>query len=221
MNKSLSIIALSTVLASSTLLSAPVSAVEGLSANAAVTNNYLWRGVTQTNNAAAVSGGLDYAHKSGAYAGTWVSNADWAEEMSYELDFYAGYANELENGIGYDVGVIYYAYDKAAESDFSEVYVSISYDAYSFTYNTLIDSDAGGKFADDTYLSADAEFEVAEGLGLGLHIGRYDFKEAGNYIDYGVALSKEGFTFGVSKTDLSGADGDVNFTVSYAVDFDL
>jgi len=221
MKKTLLSIALSATMASSAFVSIQASAVEGLSANIGATNNYLWRGVTQTTNAAAISGGIDYSHGSGFYAGTWASNADWADSMTYELDFYAGFSGDLGEGFGYDVGYIYYAYDSDAESDFSEVYASISYDAFSITYSTLADSDAGGDFGDDTYISGDAEFEISEGLALGLHIGRYDFDAGGDYTDYGVSLSKDGFTFTIADTDIDGADGDVNFVVSYAVDFDL
>lgn len=223
MKKALLTIALSSVLASTAVVSTQAAAaVEGLSANVSATNNYLWRGVTQTNNAAAISGGLDYSHETGIYMGTWASNADWADGMSYELDLYGGYATELENGVGIDVGYIYYAYDKKTESDFSEVYASVSYDAFSFGYATLVDSDAGGSFGDDSYYSADAEFEVSEGLALAVHVGYYDFDAAdSDYTDYGVSLSKDGFTFAVSDTDLDGADGEVNFTVSYSLDFDL
>jgi hypothetical protein len=52
------------------------------SANIGVVSNYLWRGVTQTGGQAAVQGGLDVAHASGFYAGTWVSNIDWDEGSS-------------------------------------------------------------------------------------------------------------------------------------------
>jgi uncharacterized protein (TIGR02001 family) len=37
----------------------------------------MWRGQTQTNNQPAIQGGLDVAHESGFYAGTWVSNVDF------------------------------------------------------------------------------------------------------------------------------------------------
>ncbi|MEW6983527.1 TorF family putative porin [Colwelliaceae bacterium 6471] len=221
MKKALTAIALTTVLTSSALLSGQAFAVEGLSANVGATNNYLWRGVSQSTNAAAISGGIDYSAESGFYIGTWVSNADWADEMTYEMDIYGGFSGDLGEGFGYDVGYIYYAYDSDANSDFNEVYASISYDAFSVTYFTLIDSDAGGDFGDDSYISADAEFEVSKDLSLGLHIGRYDFDAGGDYTDYGVSLSKDGFTFTVSDTDIDGADGDVNFIISYSLDFDL
>ena len=36
-----------------------VAAAGGFAANAGVTNNYIWRGLTQTENGAAVQGGID------------------------------------------------------------------------------------------------------------------------------------------------------------------
>lgn len=47
------------------------------SANIGAVSNYIWRGVTQTDDGAAIQGGLDVAHESGFYAGTWASNIDW------------------------------------------------------------------------------------------------------------------------------------------------
>lgn len=221
MKKALLPLVVVSTLASTSLISSQAIAVEGLSANVGATNNYLWRGVTQTTNAAAISGGIDYEAGSGFYAGTWVSNADWAENMTYELDVYGGFSGDLGEGFGYDVGYIYYAYDSDADSDFSEVYASLSYGAFSVSYATLVDSDADGDFGDDTYISADAEFEVAKDLTLALHFGNYDFDAGGDYSDYGISLSKNGFTFSLSDTDIDGEDGDVNFVISYAVDFDL
>jgi uncharacterized protein (TIGR02001 family) len=58
------------------------SAVEGLSGNVALTNNYLWRGLEQNNGESAVSGGLDFSASSGFYVGTWVSNASWSAGMN-------------------------------------------------------------------------------------------------------------------------------------------
>ena len=75
-----------------------------VTANAAATSNYLWRGQEQTGGDAAVSGGIDYANESGFYAGTWSSNASWADEMTYELDLYAGFGGAINENVSYDVG---------------------------------------------------------------------------------------------------------------------
>ena len=122
MKKSIVSVALSTLIASSALVSTSASAVEGLSANVGLTSNYLWRGVSQTDDGAAISGGIDYAADSGFYVGTWASNVDFGDDASYELDFYAGFSGELPDGFGYDVGYIYYAYPDSAESDSANEY---------------------------------------------------------------------------------------------------
>ena len=85
-------------------------------ANISASNNYLWRGLTQSENEPAVSGGIDYAHDSGLYVGTWVSNVSYAtpDTFSYEHDMYIGFAGEY-NEISYDFGYLYYNYDQAAE----------------------------------------------------------------------------------------------------------
>jgi uncharacterized protein (TIGR02001 family) len=55
------------------------------SANIGAVSNYVWRGVTQTGDQPAVQGGLDAAHESGFYAGTWLSNVDFDEGSSEDV----------------------------------------------------------------------------------------------------------------------------------------
>ena len=92
-----------------------------------MTNNYLWRGLTQSINEAAIQGGVDYADESGFYIGTWASNVSYDSDdaYSYEHDVYFGYAGEAE-GFSYDIGYLYYNYDSNAGYDFGEVYGSVS-----------------------------------------------------------------------------------------------
>ena len=58
------------------------------SANIGAVSNYIWRGVTQTGDQAAIQGGIDVSHESGFYAGTWASNVDWDEGGSEEVTGY-------------------------------------------------------------------------------------------------------------------------------------
>jgi uncharacterized protein (TIGR02001 family) len=55
------------------------------SANIGAVSNYMWRGVTQTGDQAAVQGGIDVGHESGFYAGTWLSNVDFDEGGSEDI----------------------------------------------------------------------------------------------------------------------------------------
>lgn len=222
-------------------IAAPTQAGE-LSANASVTNNYIWRGLTQTENNSAVQGGIDYADDSGFYVGTWVSNVNYgpSDVYSYEHDIYAGYGFDA-GGISWDIGYLYYNYDKEAEFDFGEVYVTagiggFSASAYVLT-NTEADEAPGQDFgAGGTYyLSADYGFEVGDGIGIGLHVGYHDgdFAEAfngsdGGYYDYNISLSKGGFGFMLTDTNVSGPAAEGGFdndqykvVVSYSVDIEL
>lgn len=222
-------------------IAAPTQAGE-LSANASVTNNYIWRGLTQTENNSAVQGGIDYADDSGFYVGTWVSNVNYgpSDVYSYEHDIYAGYGFDA-GGISWDIGYLYYNYDKEAEFDFGEVYVTagiggFSASAYVLT-NTEADEAPGQDFgAGGTYyLSADYGFEVGDGIGIGLHVGYHDgdFAEAFNgsdsgYYDYNISLSKGGFGFMFTDTNVSGPASQGGFdndqykvVVSYSVDIEL
>lgn len=204
------------------------AALAEVTANAAATSNYLWRGQEQTGGDAAVSGGIDYASESDFYAGTWASNASWAEGMTYELDLYAGFGGDISETMSYDVGYIYYAYPDAAsgaDADFSEVYGSISMGSFSFGASVLASSAASGDgtdFGDSLYLTADYGFAVgSNGTEMALHLGHYsgDFIGDDDIIDYGVSISKDGFTFGLSDTDMD--DSDIKAYVAYAVDFSL
>ena len=213
-------IALASALLTSSIYS--VNAVaDSLSANVGATSNYLWRGLEQTNGKSAVSGGIDYSADSGFYAGTWASNADWAEGMTYELDFYAGFGGAISDSVSYDVGFIYYAYPDEAtgDADFSEAYLNISFSALTVGAAVLTsgeDADAG----DTLYLSADYAFALANEAELAFHVGSYSGDWlAEDSIDYGVSVSKSGFTLGASKTDLEGDD--MKVYVAYSVDIDL
>jgi uncharacterized protein (TIGR02001 family) len=101
-------------------------------ANISVTSNYIWRGVTQSNDSASVSGGIDFSDESGFYAGTWVGSLGEGDEegtTGAETDFYLGFAGEVSD-FGYDVGYIYYSYTDLVDVDFGELYFNGSYGAF-------------------------------------------------------------------------------------------
>jgi len=211
------------------LAGAATAAQAEWTANFTAANNYIWRGLTQTTNEPAISGGIDYAHSSGLYAGTWVSNVQYASDdnFSYEHDLYVGYAGEYM-GVSYDFGYLYYNYDENAAIDFSEIYGSLGYMGFSVTAYILAHTDAeesdffneeGGEaelgFGDTFYLSADYGFTIGNGVDIGLHVGYHhgDFNNAFNFIDgdpagggtfdyfdYNASISKGGFSFMVTQT---------------------
>ncbi|PHS38750.1 MAG: hypothetical protein COB07_07975 [Sulfurovum sp.] len=183
---------------------APESALE-ISANLAITSNYIFRGITQTANSPAVQGGIDLGYK-GFYLGTWGSNVDFGgwTNNNLEADFYAGYAGEIA-GFGYDLGYIYYAYPNESNLlNLDEAYVGLSYDwdsfgingKYSFALNTENDT--------PDYWEVGASAKLPWEMTLAAAYGDYD-SIGSNYI---VSLAK---TFGkfeikVAYTDFSSDD---------------
>lgn len=223
MKKLHKIIAASLLASASTAGSGVALAESPLTANVGVTSNYIWRGQTQTNDISAVSGGIDYAHASGAYVGTWVSNLGGGQ---YEQDIYAGYGFKA-GPVDLDVGYITYMYpvDATVQDDFDELYVNASYEMFSAGVAMTMSKEAGGAYEDDVYMYVGAEFEVKKGLTLGLTFGDYDIDEAaGGTSDYShtqVSLSKGDFTFAYDDNDKTGADGDPRYSVSWSQSFDL
>jgi uncharacterized protein (TIGR02001 family) len=232
------------------LMSSAMVAQAELAGNISISNNYIWRGLTQTTDQPAISGGLDYSHDSGLYIGTWVSNVEYAADdaFSYEHDMYAGFAGETTGGLSYDIGYLYYNYNEEANFDFSEIYASLGYAGFSLTAFVLVDTEAeesAGQnvigedydfgFGEAYYISADYGFAMpnVEGVDVGLHVGYHDgdFVDAFNfadgtteYVDWNVSVSKGGFSFMVSGTDLNESpvtvnNDDTKYVVSYGIDF--
>lgn len=118
------------VLAAAT--AAPAFAQEvTVTGNVALTTDYAFRGISQSDESPAVSGGLDAAFgDSGFYVGTWASSINFGSGGSnMELDLYGGYKFSL-GPVAMDVGVLGYLYpgaaDDASELDFYEVYAKPS-----------------------------------------------------------------------------------------------
>ncbi len=194
-------------------------------ANIGATSNYLWRGVSQSSDGVSVSGGLDYSHESGFYAGTWIGAIDFGSGNGTENDYYLGYGGEAGD-FGYDVGYIYYAYPESGfeDSNFGEIYFNGSYADFGFGVAYTVNSQvAEGSLFDtgDMYYNVSYGFELPEEYTLGLTYGYYDF-DAGSDSDYGhfqVDIAKGDFTFTISKADDESGDDDTKFVVSWGTTF--
>lgn len=213
------------------MLGMSVQSFADISMNIGATSNYIWRGVTQTDDGAAISGGLDWSHDSGFYVGNWVSNVDFGPGTSpYEHDLYGGFAGEISD-FGYDAGLIYYMYDSDDDANFLEASLSGSWKFLSAGVNYTLDGDADddtSAFVDgDIYYHAGVSFDLPENFSVGLTGGRYSFENGGepgvtsyNHALLDISRSAGDFgdvTLSVSDTDLD--DDDVKFLVSWSKTF--
>lgn len=193
-----------------------------LSGNVALTSDYRYRGISQSDEGPAVQGGFDLGHESGLYAGIWASSVDFGDTGgSVEVDYYAGFAGKIVDNVNFDLGYIYYDYpqhDNALELDFSEFYGSLSF--MGFTLGVAYAPEYVLDFGSALYGYIDYAAALPFGLTLGLHFGYTDVGERdednaqylgdGNYTDYSISLSKEvmGVNLGVAWVDTDVDDTD-------------
>lgn len=186
-----------------TALTAGVSAVPAqagdveISGNVAITTDYRFRGISQTNEEPAVQGGFDVGFEPGFYIGTWASTVDFDDSAygTIEMDYYAGWAGNIgDSDVGIDVGYYYYDYpgdDDSVEGDYQEFAVGLSWMDAGLT---LVYSDDYYQETDEFwYLAADYGFEIVENVAIGLHVGynmlEEDFWGTDEYIDYSVSAT--------------------------------
>ncbi len=202
---------------------AGTAAAEGkFTGNVALTTEYVWRGVSQSGGDFAIQGGFDYTN-SIFYAGVWAANVDFDDpsDANLEVDFYAGLASTLENGVSWDIGVIHYAYPDAESTDinFTEIKGALG---YAFEGGLSLGGEAYYDFDNENiYLTAKAGLSLSEALGVDASIGNYQLDAGGDYTDWslGGTLSYSGFAFDLRywDTDIDGsplADERVVLTIS-------
>ncbi len=213
-------------IASITALTLSAASVAELSGNIGASSNYLWRGLSQTNDKAAVSGGIDYANESGIYAGTWASNV----EGGNEADFYAGFG-AASGDLEYTVGAIYYFYSQFDDADFAEIHADIAINGFTagiaYTPWGQADKDTSLFVEGDLYYYLGYSVDLQDNWTLGLTLGHYEHENDGTagdaynhgQIDLGKSLGDYGeFTLTLSKADLDSYDDPV-FAVSWAKSF--
>ncbi|RNF83612.1 TorF family putative porin [Montanilutibacter psychrotolerans] len=205
------------------LVMAMTDAQAGIAGSVAVTSDYVFRGVSQTNREPALQGGIEFAPASGSgfYAGAWGSNVSWLSDLSavgapvsnsVELDAYAGYRGKLGQRVSYDVGALYYAYPGDYPSGFNspdtgEVLVGATVSLtdtaslgakYSHAITDLFgfaDSDGSG------YLDLSLNWQFVPGWTLNVHGGKQWIENNADfaYADWKVGVSKA-FDNGISLT---------------------
>lgn len=93
-----------------------------LAFNIGANSDYVFRGISQTNEHPSVFGGVDATIGSLGYAGVWVSNVDFGNSTDVEFDLYGGVKPVL-GAVTFDFGAIYYGYTsqpKGSNEDYWE-----------------------------------------------------------------------------------------------------
>jgi uncharacterized protein (TIGR02001 family) len=175
-----------------------------LSGNLGVTNNYIFRGITQTDDQAAVQGGLDLTTDFyGFHVGTWVSNVNFSGDKGYEVDLYGGFAGNFWD-IDYDLGLIYYAYPTQDDLDVTELFATGSYtwseglDFNTGAYMTVTSDNASFNDGGSVYvpLGLDIDLPIFSGVGFSPFGGYWVISNGQDYGHWGAKLSKDAEKWG-------------------------
>jgi uncharacterized protein (TIGR02001 family) len=187
-----------------------------VSFNVGAVSDYRVRGIAQTSFGPALQGGVDFAHKSGLYAGLFASNVKWVKELngatkgSWEVDVYGGYKGAFDAlPLSYDVGVITYQYPgndsgvggrlpagTFANASTVEVYGALSYKIVTFKYNRSVSNFLGNLDSKGSqYFDLSAAFDLGSGFSLTPHVGHQTIahqpNNAGDYSDVALTLAKD------------------------------
>lgn len=228
-------LALATVTAWPALVAAQSSAESSppaFSGNLGLVSEYRYRGIAQTNGRPAVQAGLDYAHASGLYLGSWASNVSWLSDTgagvsnSLEWDLYGGYKRTLGE-IGYELGLLRYVYPGSYPAGFTspdttELYVAGSWRMLTLKYSHSLGNLFG--FVDSRgagYLDLSGNFDLGGAYSLLAHVG-HQAVPAGSvaglqvrtasdcsYTDWKLALTRQwaGLNWGLSWLDTNARGG--------------
>ena len=170
--------------------------------NLGLTSDYRFRGISQSQNAPAVQGGIDYAHSSGLYVGNWnssVSSSMYTNGSGVESDVYAGYKKDIYKGITIDVGTYNYFYPRATVAgtgsnfDTYEAFAGVGYGPVSVKYNRTLGNGYFGttNAQGTTYTQADVNYPVpGSKISLLAHAGKTNVanQSTGDYTDYNFGL---------------------------------
>jgi uncharacterized protein (TIGR02001 family) len=189
-----------------------------ISLNAAVVSDYRYRGISQTRLKPALQGGADYTNNpTGLYAGTWLSNIKWINDVggddNAEWDVYAGKRGEIIREISYDIGGLGYVYPSNGlrpNANTLELYGQVSYGPVYLKYSQSTSNLFGvANSKNSGYLDIGGNFDISHGLTLNLHAGHQNVKNNGNlsYSDYKVGVTKD---FGIVSLTLAAVYADTD-----------
>lgn len=157
----------------------------------ALTTDYVWRGVTQSDGDPAFQLGGEVRFEPGIYAGAWASTVDIANgperQRDQELILYLGYGHELNERWMLEVAVVNYAYPGQTSNvdyDYFEYHLTANFrDRLWLQY--AYSPDLYHSDRDSHNVELYAEWALGKSLLAGAGFGYYDVSElAGSGYSY-------------------------------------
>lgn len=156
-----------------------------------VYSEYEYRGISQTSEKPAGQLNIDWAHSSGFYLGTFVSNIKWLKDAAevggfstsanLEWDIFGGYKFEVAKDVLVDVGYLRYEYPSSGafnpKPNTDEVYVGVGYGPFSVKYSYSLNDTFGVVNSEGSdFIEANVAYPLMDKLTLTGHIGHQKYK---------------------------------------------
>lgn len=144
--------------------------------NVGANNDYVFRGISQTDEDLSIFGGVDATFMGIGYAGAWASNVDFGNGTNFEYDLYAG-VKPVVGAVTFDMAVIFYGYagsPNGSNQDYFEGKIAASVPAGPVTLGAALyySPEFFGKTGDAVYTEVnfstsipDSKFSVSAALG--------------------------------------------------------
>jgi uncharacterized protein (TIGR02001 family) len=209
--------------AGATMMGAGAAHAE-VTANVALTTDYVFRGVSLSDNGPAIQGGFDWSSDM-FYAGVWGSNV--VEGM--ELDAYVG-VTPTTGPVAWDLGLIGYFYpgadDDGAEFDYYELMVGAGIDLtdqFAVGAKVFYSDDNFGNTGEATYYEINGSYAFTDAFAIDAAFGNQTIENPDGAIggaledDYntwniGAAYAIHGFTLDLRYHDTDIDEGsDIEF----------
>jgi uncharacterized protein (TIGR02001 family) len=208
------------------LAAASEPATAGVTGTAALTSDYVFRGVSQTAGDPALQAGFEAASDAGWYGGLWGSNVSWLSDLStssapisssVEIDGYFGFRGRFSEAVSFDTGVIYYGYpgdfpDGFNEADTAELYFGATWGIWNAKASYAVTDLFGFADSDGShYLELNANWPLTDSWTLNAHAGHQaiESNEDFDYTDWKLGLTwawVNGFTVAAAYVDTNADD---------------
>ncbi|MFO0453205.1 MAG: TorF family putative porin [Pseudomonadota bacterium] len=143
------------------------------SSTVTATNDYDFRGYSQSAKDPALQVSADYAFSNGFAIGAWASNVDFEgvdDSADIEVDLYANYTGEISETTSWTAGVVYDLYPGGdATGEYPEFFVGLNTGPFALKQWFADDLYESGESA--YYTEINATFELPQNFSLLAHAG--------------------------------------------------
>ena len=180
----------------------------------ALTSDYVFRGITQTDYDPALQAGLTYSWDNGIYVGGWTSNVDFADSNGPDIEFdtYIGWSHDFSEDWNLDLSAVHYAYfgerNDYGSVDYTEVIGKVTWNEM-LSLTLAYAPDYANLDYDSFYANIGGTWELGNEFSLNAGLGHSDFSDDnGSYTDWNIGVSRP---FGPVTLALNYYDTDIDF----------